>query len=50
MKVINYARLKLEEKITRSVKQNTSNFNSITGDKFAMSIRKGKLKINNFIL
>ena len=39
MKAINYACFKLEEKITRSVKQNESNFINIIGDKFAMSIR-----------
>ena len=39
MKPINYACFKLEEKITRSVKKNKSNFINIIGDKFAMSIR-----------
>ena len=39
MKAINYACFKLEEKITRSAKQNKSNFINIMGDKFAMSIR-----------
>ena len=50
MKPINYACFKLEEKITRSVKKNKSNFINIIGDKFAMSIRWVKLKINNLIL
>ena len=50
MKAINYASFKLEEKINRSVKQNKSNFINIMGDKFAMSIRREKLKIYNFIL
>ena len=39
MKAINYACFKVEEKITRSVKKNKSNFISIVGDKFAMTIR-----------
>ena len=39
MKAINYAYFKLEEKITRSVKKNESNFINIRRDKFAMSIR-----------
>ena len=39
MKAINYACFKLEEKITRSVKKNNSNFINIIGDKFAMNIR-----------
>ena len=50
IKAINYACFKLEEKITRSVKKNKSNLISIIGDKFAISIRLGKLEINNFIL
>ena len=50
MKAINYASFKLKEKINRSVKQNKSNFINIMGDKFAMSIRREKLKIYNFIL
>ena len=49
MKVINYTFFKLEEKITRSVKTNKSNFINFIGDKFAMSIRWRKLKINYFI-
>ena len=39
VKAINYACFKLGKKITRSVKQNKSNFINIIGDKFAMSIR-----------
>ena len=39
-----------KKKITRSAKQNKSNLINITGDEFAMSIRWGKIKINNFIL
>ena len=39
IEAINYACFKLEEKITRSVKKNKSNFINIIGDKFAMSIR-----------
>ena len=39
MKAVNYACFKLEEKITRSVTQNKSNFINIIEDKFAMSIR-----------
>ena len=39
MKAINYACFKVEEKITRSVKQNKNNSINIIGDKFAMSIR-----------
>ena len=50
MKAINYACFKLEEKITRKVKKNKSNFIDITGDNFAMIFRWGKLKIKNFIL
>ena len=38
MKAINYACFKLEENITRSVKQNKSNSIGIIGHKFAMSI------------
>ena len=36
---------KLQEKTTRSVKKNKSNFNVI-GDKFTMSITRGKLIIS----
>ena len=43
MKAIIYACLKLEEKATRGVKKNKSIFISVTGDKFTMSIRLGKL-------
>ena len=39
MKAVNYTCFKLEEKITRSVKTNKSNFINFIGDKFAMSIR-----------
>ena len=46
MKAINYARFKLEEKATRSVKKNKTNFIDVTGDKFAMSIRGRKLIIS----
>ena len=42
--------LQTGRKITRSVKKNKSNFINIIGDKFAMSIRWVKLKIDNFIL
>ena len=46
MKAINYACFKLEEKtITRSVKKNKNSFINVTVDKFAMSIRCGKLTI-----
>ena len=37
MKTINYACFKLEEKITRHVKNNKSNFINTKGDKFTMS-------------
>ena len=47
MTAINYACFKLEEKITRCVKKNKRDFINIIGDKFAMSIRLGKLKINS---
>ena len=46
MKAIYYACFKLEEKTTRSVKKNKNNFISVTGDKFSISIRKGKLTLN----
>ena len=39
MKAINYACFELEEKITRCVKKNKSNFINIIEDKFAVSIR-----------
>ena len=45
IKAINYACFKLEEKGTRSVKKDKSNF-IVTGDKFALSIRWGKLIIS----
>ena len=43
IKAINYAWFKLEEKATRSVKKNKTNFIDVTGDKFAMKIRGRKL-------
>ena len=46
MKAMNYARFKLEEKATRSVKKNKTSFIDVTGDKFAMSIRGRKLIIS----
>ena len=46
MKPIHSASFKLEENVTRNVKKNKSNFINIVGDKFAMSIRKGKLTIS----
>ena len=39
MKAINYVCFKLEEKITKSVKKNKSNFIIIIGDNFGMSVR-----------
>ena len=39
MKTINYAYFKLEEKTTRSVKNDKNNFINVIGDKFVMSIR-----------
>ena len=45
MKAINYTCVKLEEKTTKSVKKNKNNFTNVTGDKFAVSIRQGKLTI-----
>ena len=39
MKAINYACFKLEEKITKSLKTNKSNFINIIGDKFGMGVR-----------
>ena len=48
MKVINYAWFILEEKATRSVKKNESNFITVTEDTFAVS--NYMRKINNFIL
>ena len=38
--------LQTEEKNTRSVKENKSNFIDVIGDKFAMSIRCSKLRIS----
>ena len=38
MKLINYACFKLEEKATRSVKNDKNTFINIIGDKFAMNI------------
>ena len=35
----NYICFKMEEKITRSVKRNKSNFINIIGNKFTMNIR-----------
>ena len=46
MKTINYACFKLEEKATTSVKKKKNNFINVIGDKFAMSIRRGKLTIS----
>ena len=43
MKAVNYTCFKLEEKTTKSVKKN-KNFINI-GNKFAISIRQGKLTI-----
>ena len=45
MKAINYACFKLEEKTAKSVKKNKNNFINVIGDKFAKSIRQGKLSI-----
>ena len=39
MKAINYTCFKLEEKATRKVIMNKSNFINFIGDKFAKSIR-----------
>ena len=44
MKAINYTCFKLEEKTTKSVKKN-KNFINIIGNKFAISIKQGKLTI-----
>ena len=44
MKVINYAYFKLEEKITRSVKKNKSNFINIIGDKLVIEYQMRKIK------
>ena len=38
MKAINYACFKLEEKATRSVKKNKSNFIKVIGDKVTMGV------------
>ena len=46
MKAINYACSKLEEKVNRSIKKNKNNFINVIGDKFAMSIKLGKLTIS----
>ena len=46
MKAIHYACFKLEEKATRSIKKNKTNFNNVKiEDKFTMGIRWGKLTI-----
>ena len=45
MKAINSACFKLE-KNTRSVKKNKNNFIIVIGDKFATSVRSGKLTIS----
>ena len=50
MKAINYTCFKLEEKITGTVEENKSKFINFIGDKFAMSSRSEKFRINNFIL
>ena len=46
MKAINYACFKLEENATRSAKKNKGNFSNVIRDKFAMSLRRGKLTIS----
>ena len=46
MKAINYACFKLEEKATRSVKKNKSNFIKVIGDKVTMGVWWGKLTIS----
>ena len=46
MKGINYACFKPEEKATRNVKKKKNNFINAIRDKFAMSIRWGKLTIS----
>ena len=45
MKAINYKCFKLEEKATRSVTRKKNNFINVTENKFAMSLRWGKLTI-----
>ena len=41
----NHACFKRKEKAIRSVKKNKSNFINIIGNKFDMSVTRGKLKI-----
>ena len=45
MKAIYYACFKLEEKTTKSVEKKRNNFINIARDKFAISIKQGKLTI-----
>ena len=45
MKAIYYACFKLEEKTTKSVEKKRNNFINIVRDKFAISIKQGKLTI-----
>ena len=46
MKATNYVCFELEEETTEGVENNKRNFISVIGDKFAMSIKRGKTTIS----